>query len=137
MLPDFNKFPVKIYSEDATKTNFKNEAFDIVIVSFALHEKDRKTQEALIEEAHRIIKANGLILAVDYVFDNKTAKYSRILITIIEKIAGGEHYRNFKNYIKSDGLSSLIKKEKFKLIKHRRMSSGAVTMSLYQKADLF
>jgi len=132
-----NKFPVKIYSEDATKTNFKNEAFDIVIVSFALHEKDRKTQEALIEEAHRIIKANGLILAVDYVFDNKTAKYSRILITIIEKIAGGEHYRNFKNYIKSDGLSSLIKKEKFKLIKHRRMSSGAVTMSLYQKADLF
>jgi demethylmenaquinone methyltransferase/2-methoxy-6-polyprenyl-1,4-benzoquinol methylase len=132
-----NKFPVKIYSEDATKTNFKNEEFDIVIISFALHEKDRKTQEALIEEAHRIIKANGLILAVDYVFDNKTAKYSRILINIIEKIAGGEHYRNFKNYIKNNGLSSLIKKEKFKLIKHRRMSSEAVTMSLYQKADLF
>jgi len=128
-----NNFPIKIYREDATKTGFKNEAFDIVIVSFALHEKDRITQEALIDEAHRIIKINGLMLAVDYAFDNKAAKYSKTLINIIERIAGGEHYRNFKNYIQNNGLSSLIKKEKFKLVKHRRISSGAVAISLYRK----
>jgi len=132
-----NDFPIKIYREDATKTSFRDGAFDIIMVSFALHEKDRKTQEALIEEAYRIMKTGGLMLAVDYVFDSKAAKYSKILINIIERIAGGEHYQNFKNYLQNNGLSSLIKKEKFKLVRHRRMSSGAVMISLYRKISPF
>ena len=128
---------IKIYKEDATKTNFDNAWFDIVILSFAIHEKDRNTQQALINEAHRIIKKDGLMLVVDYVFDNKTTKFGKILVSIIERIAGGEHDRNFKNYIQNKGLLSLIKKDKFKLIKYNRMSSGAVTISIYQKMPLF
>jgi len=123
----------KIYKEDATNTNFDDTSFDVVILSFAIHEKDRNTQQALMNEAYRIIKKDGLMLVVDYVFDNKTTKFGKILISIIERIAGGEHDRNFKNYIQNKGLSSLIKKDKFKLIKYNRMSSGAVTISIYQK----
>ncbi|MBA7480137.1 Demethylmenaquinone methyltransferase [subsurface metagenome] len=128
-----NDSSIKIYNEDATKTSFNNASFDVVIISFAIHEKDRNTQQALIDEAYRIIKKDGFMLAVDYVFDNKTTKFGRILISIIERIAGREHYRNFKNYIQNKGLLSLIKKDKFKLIKYKRMSSGAVAMSTYQK----
>ena len=128
---------IKIYKEDATKTNFDNAWFDIVILSFAIHEKDRNTQQALINEAHRIIKKDGFMLVVDYMFDNKTTKFGQILIRLIERIAGGEHDRNFKNYIQNKGLLSLIKKDKFKLIKYNRMSSGAVTISIYQKMPLF
>ncbi len=128
---------IKIYNEDATKTNFDNASFDVVIISFAIHEKDRNTQQALIDEAYRITKKDGFMLVVDYVFDNKTTKYGKILISIIERIAGREHYRNFKSYIQNDGLSSLIKKDKFKLIKCNRMSSGAVTISIYHKILLF
>lgn len=128
---------IKIYNEDATKTSFDNASFDVVILSFAIHEKDRNTQQALINEAYRIIKKDGLMLVVDYVFDSKTTKFSRILISIIERIAGGEHYGNFKNYIQNDGLLSLIEKDKFKLIKCNRMSSGAVTISIYHKILLF
>lgn len=128
---------VKIYNEDATKTNFDNASFDVVIISFAIHEKDRNTQQALISEAYRIIKKDAFMLVVDYVFDNKTTKYGRILVSVIERIAGSEHYRNFKNYIQNKGLLSLIKKDKFKLIKCNRMSSGAVTISIYRKILLF
>jgi len=56
------------------------------------------------------------MLVIDYVFDNKTTKFGRILISIIERIAGREHYRNFKSFIQNKGLLSLIKKDKFKLI---------------------
>jgi len=129
-------FSIKIYNKDATKTSFEDALFDVVIISFAIHEKDRNTQKALINEAYRIIKKDGLMLVVDYVFDNKTTKFSRILISTIERIAGGEHYRNFKNYIQNDGLLSLIEKDKFKLIKYNRMSFGAVTISMYQKIPL-
>jgi len=128
---------IKIYKEDATNTNFDDASFDVVILSFAIHEKDRNTQQALMNEAYRIIKKDGLMLVVDYVFDNKTTKFGKILVSIIERIAGGEHDRNFKNYIQNKGLSSLIKKDKFKLIKYNRMSSGAVTISIYQKMPLF
>jgi len=54
-----------------------------------------------------------------------------------ELLCGGEHDRNFKNYIQNKGLLSLIKKDKFKLIKYNKMSSGAVTISIYQKMPLF
>jgi len=128
---------IKIYKEDATKTNFNHASFDVVMISFAIHEKDRNTQQALMNEAYRIIKKDGLMLVVDYVFDNKTTKFGKILVSIIERIAGGEHDRNFKNYIQNKGLSSLIEKDKFKLVKCNRMSSGAVTISIYQKILLF
>ena len=128
---------IKIYNEDAIKTSFDNASFDVVIISFAIHEKDRNTQQALIDEAYRIIKKDGFMLVVDYVFDNKTTKFGRIVISMIERIAGGEHYINFKSYIQNDGLLSLIEKDKFKLIKYNRMSFGAVTISIYQKIPLF
>jgi len=128
-----NDYRIKIYNEDATKTNFENESFDIVIISFALHEKDRSTQESFIHEAHRLIKKDGFILVVDYNFDNKTPKLVKIGISIIERIAGKEHYNNFKGYIRNNGLLSLINKDKFKLIKvHKRLFSGVV-ISMYQK----
>ena len=128
---------IKIYNEDATKTSFNDASFDVVIISFAIHEKDRNTQQALIDEAYRIIKKDGFMLVVDYVFDNKTTKFGRIVISIIERIAGREHYINFKSYIQNDGLLSLIEKDKFKLIKYNRMSFGAVTISTYQKIPFF
>ena len=128
---------IKIYNEDAIKTSFDDASFDVVIISFAIHEKDRNTQQALIDEAYRIIKKDGLMLVVDYVFDNKTTKFGRIIISIIERIAGGEHYINFKSYIQNKGLLSLIKKDKFKLMKCNRTSFGAVTISIYHKILLF
>jgi demethylmenaquinone methyltransferase/2-methoxy-6-polyprenyl-1,4-benzoquinol methylase len=128
---------IKIYNEDATKTNFNQASFDVVIISFAMHEKDRNSQRALVDEAHRIIKTDGVMLVVDYIFDNQATKLGKILINIIERIAGGEHYRNFKSYLQNNGLLSLIKKDQFKLIKYSRMSFGAVTISIYQKVILF
>jgi len=128
-----NDYQIKIYNEDATKTSFENGSFDIVIISFAIHEKDRNTQENLIKEAYRLIKKDGFMFIVDYVFDNKTTKFGRIGINIIERIAGKEHYNNFKSYIQNNGLSSLIKKDRFKLIKYNRKLFNGVAISIYKK----
>ncbi len=128
-----NDYSIKIYNEDATKTSFENETFDIAIISFALHEKDRNIQESLIKEAYRLIKKDGFILVIDYAFDNKTIKLVIIGISIIERMAGKEHYNNFKSYIQNNGLSSLIKKDRFKLFNYSRKLFNGVTISIYQK----
>jgi len=127
-----NDCPIKTYNEDATQTSFENESFDIVIISFAIHEKDRNTQVKIINEACRLIKKDGFMLVVDYVFDNKTTIFSRIGISIIEKMAGEEHYTNFKNYIRNNGLLGLIKNDRFKLVKNNRRLFNGVTISIYQ-----
>lgn len=125
--------PIEIYAEDATKTSFDDAVFDIVMLSFAIHEKDRETQERLVEEAHRLVNEDGIVLIVDYSFDEKTTKFGKMGIDFIERIAGGEHYRNFKEYIANGGLESLIKADKFELVEDKRRTFNGVTISTYQK----
>ncbi|MBW1815080.1 MAG: class I SAM-dependent methyltransferase, partial [Deltaproteobacteria bacterium] len=85
-------YPIHIYNEDATKTHFDDESFDIVIISFAIHEKDKATQQNLINETHRLLKKDGFLLVVDFAFDGRTTILSKIAIRFIERLAGGEHY---------------------------------------------
>ncbi len=126
-------YPIKIYNEDATETNFDDASFDIVIISFAIHEKDRETQEKLIEETHRLIKESGTILIIDFSFDEKTTKLGKMGIDFIERMAGGEHYLNFKGYIANGGLESLIKADKFEFVKDSRRAFNGVVISTYRK----
>ncbi|MCD6425192.1 MAG: class I SAM-dependent methyltransferase [Anaerolineales bacterium] len=126
-------FPIKIYHQDAAKTNFEDAVFDVVMLSFAVHEKDRETQESMLDEAYRLLKEDAFILIVDFVFDDKTKKMGSLGIRLIEKMAGGEHYSNFKKYIQNNGLASLVKEDKFKFIKNHRMAFNGVTVSKYQK----
>ncbi|MCD4719210.1 MAG: class I SAM-dependent methyltransferase [Desulfobacula sp.] len=135
MLKIANKgdYPINIYNEDATKTSFENESFDIAIISFAIHEKTKTTQEKFIKEAHRLINEDGFILVVDYAFDNKTPEIVKKGIDIIERLAGREHYNNFKSYIQNNGLANLMNKNKFKLLKHHKRLFNGVTISRYKK----
>ncbi|MBN2039167.1 MAG: class I SAM-dependent methyltransferase [Spirochaetes bacterium] len=126
-------YPITIYNKDATKTGLDSGSFDAVIISFAIHEKDSNTQVAMLNEAHRIIKENGLLLAVDFIFDERTKLPGRLGITFVEKLAGGEHYRNFRNYIKNKGLAGLINPKRFQLVKSERKFYNALTVSLFRK----
>ncbi|MBW1848263.1 MAG: class I SAM-dependent methyltransferase [Deltaproteobacteria bacterium] len=126
-------YPIHIYNEDATKTHFDDESFDIVIISFAIHEKDKATQQNLINETHRLLKKDGFLLVVDFAFDGRTTILSKIAIRFIERLAGGEHYINFNAYIQNNGLSGVIPSNKFTLLKNNRNLFKSVSVSLYRK----
>ena len=123
---------IEIYKADATRTPFDDDTFDVGIISFAVHEKDRIIQDKLLNEAHRIIKGDGVLLIVDFDFDDQTAKIAKFFINTIEKIAGGEHYRNFLNYKLNSGLNGLIKPDKFELIKKSRRSLNSIAIASYK-----
>lgn len=125
---------INVHREDAARTGFRDGEFEVVILSFALHEKDRKTQLEIIREAHRILGNDGTLLVVDFIFDERTRKTGRMGATLIERMAGGEHYRNFKRYKQSGGLSSFIDERRFKLVKSLRKASTVVTISTYRRS---
>ena len=94
--------------QDATQMRFDNDLFDLSMVVFALHEKHTDSAKKILEEMLRVTRENGHILIVDYEITHQTGPVSKALIYFIEWIAGGEHYRHFKAYLKAGGLPDLL-----------------------------
>lgn len=94
--------------QDATQMHYENARFDLVMTAFSLHEKSHTSARKIVEEMVRVTSEGGDILIVDYELSEKTSIFSKVLIYLIEWIAGGEHYRNFKSYIKKGGLPELL-----------------------------
>lgn len=94
--------------QDATQMHYGNAKFDLVMTAFSLHEKSHASARKIVEEMVRVASEGGDILIVDYELSEKTSALSKTLIYFIEWLAGGEHYRNFKSYIKKGGLPELL-----------------------------
>ena len=127
------KTKAKCFLQNATNTSFAENSFDTVIITFALHEKSIEIAQNIVTEAFRLLNKNGNLLIVDYSYDKKSTALGRFAVKIIEKIAGGEHYLNFKKYIKKGGLEYLMKKYSFKT--EYFFIFGAVRLRVYQIAD--
>ncbi len=128
-------YPINIYERDATRTGFPDRYFTVAIISFALHEKDQPTQSALIREAFRLLEKDGILAVVDYRFDSFTHPLVQKVIETVEWIAGGLHYNNFRQYLKNNGLESIIPKNLFQQeCSIRKLNSGAV-INLYRKLN--
>ena len=87
---------------DASNTTFENNSFDAAIMSFSLHEMKSDTAERVFLESKRIVKPGGLLIVVDYRFDNQTHPLGRFAARAVEKMVGGDHYRNFKYFLAND-----------------------------------
>ncbi len=115
--------------KDASQTGFEDDTFDAAIMSFCLHETQAGTAEGIFSEARRIVKPGGLLIVVDYSFDQHTRPLGRIAARMVEKMVGGEHYRNFKHFMAHDLLSEFSKELK---LQHRhRFLLGAAAIWVF------
>jgi len=119
--------------QDATQMHYEDDKFDLVMTAFALHEKDHSSARNIIEEMVRVTKEGGDILIVDYELSEKTSPFSKWMIYFIEWIAGGEHYRNFKSYIKKGGLPELLSGIELREIERHYFGRHGIVLVLYRK----
>lgn len=100
-------FNVKDASDLST---YGNNEFDIAVASMAIHQFDSELALKILGELKRIaIK----IVLMDYNYPIPVY-ISKLVIFIIERIAGGNHYRNFKQYNTYGGLNYFIEKSGLK-----------------------
>ncbi len=52
---------------DATDLPFENSRFDLVIISFGLHEMPKQWREKTLQEVRRVIKSSGRLIIVEFV----------------------------------------------------------------------
>ena len=93
---------------DATRTGFPDSSFDAVNFSFALHENGLPTIQALLLEGKRVLNPQGLLLIADYLpFSSLPRRFVHLGIAVIERLAGREHYRNYRRFLSAGGVTKV------------------------------
>ena len=123
---------LKCHIQDAQDMDSKDHSFDLTMTTLALHEKPRSLAEKIIEEMIRVTKPDGIIMIVDFDFNKKSFFMSKMVIDLIERSSGKEHYENFKEFIDYGGIDELVKK--FPLTKKEtyRYAFNSMTVKLYE-----
>jgi len=123
---------------DARNTGFPDKQFDLILSCTVLHEMPQEVREAVLQEALRICKDDGRMLIVD--FHTGPVKkfkgyFSKIIITIAETAAGGEHFKNYRHFMKNGALPELIKKSGFEVEDSKIVSGGNIAIFLLRRKD--
>jgi len=98
----------------------------------ALHEMNRPTRKAVLEEMKRVLKTEGHILLIDFHVGHAQFIKGWLIKPIIflsEVAAGRRHFRNYRHFKSIRGLPRLIEESKFSLKKSKVVAGG--TMALY------
>ncbi len=124
--------PTRCMKQDAARLGFRDRSFDLVMVSLAIHDKDLKTAGMIIDEMFRVVKSGGHLLFVDYDFSPMTKIHARKVITFIEWLAGGDHYRNFREYNSLGGIEAFLRDRTVYLEKKLLFAGNGIALKLFR-----
>lgn len=115
--------------QDASAMSFNSGSFAAAMTTFALHEKPKEIAQAIISEMIRVVQPGGHLIITDFHFNNASSMYSKSVIRAIEWTAGGDHYRNFKDYTNIGGVPQLIKG--FPLVPVKIIAAGLNSVGIF------
>ena len=101
----------EIRCENASATSFQTATFDLVMIVTVLHELPPDVRQPVLEECHRLVKPGGRILVMDYhtgPYPFPTGWAWKGVITCMELLAGREHFRSYRDFMRGGGLDPLI-----------------------------
>ncbi|MFO7852128.1 MAG: class I SAM-dependent methyltransferase [Bacteroidales bacterium] len=106
--------------QDASNlSSYSDNEFDVAVATMAVHQFDSDLALEILGEMRRI--ASRVVL-MDYNYPIP-AGISKLVIFIIERIAGGDHYRNFRRFNALGGLPYFIEGSGLKMesekLRHR------------------
>jgi ubiquinone/menaquinone biosynthesis C-methylase UbiE len=93
---------------DATALPFPDGSFDYATISLGLHDKEETVRNRIISEMKRVVKKDGAMVIVDYQIPLPVNAFAALARTI-EFLAGGAHYRCFKDFYANRGIEDIIK----------------------------
>ena len=83
-------------------------AFTAAILSLCLHEHPFSEQEKMVKEALRVISPGGVLILAEYSPPTRPTP-TWMLINLIERLAGKEHFRNFRAFVRAGGVNRLLR----------------------------
>ena len=97
------------FQADGRDLPFRNGRFDLALISMAIHEMEPEGRIPTLREMIRILREEGVLLIMDFDFQLETDRsLAALIIRIIERIAGKEHHRNFRDFMAAGGIPRLL-----------------------------
>jgi len=118
---------------NATKMPYENNKFDLVITMLSLHEMSPETRSGALSEIQRVLKQDGRILMIDFhpgPYNPLQGWISKTIIFFSELAAGREHFRNYRQFMKTKGLETLLSQHKLKIEKESILAGGTFAVCL-------
>jgi len=107
---------VKFIEKDVNDADFLNKyQFDYAILSMVLHQFSTAEANQVLDSAKKVAR---YIILVDFSIPLPATIAGQGAL-LIEKIAGGEHYNNFKAYQKNNGLNYFLKNHQLSIIEDK------------------
>ena len=122
-----------LYLGDASNMPYPDKEFDLIVMSTVLHEMPRAVRVAVINEAKRTLKEEGRILLIDFHPGPIRALKGwlhKIIITFVEFAAGGEHFRNYRDFIANKGSPALISTHGLSVDEEKIVGGGNIALFL-------
>ena len=91
---------VKLVCRDATDTGIRSGAFDYVIIGLVLHECNPELWKSILEEAGRLLKADGRLIILDW--DKQTRIKGKVKFSPLYVCESVVTPKYFKKYYSSD-----------------------------------
>jgi ubiquinone/menaquinone biosynthesis C-methylase UbiE len=121
----------ELLSGDATKMSFTDAAFDLVSVTFVLHEMDPEKRLQVLRECRRVTKPGGRILLVDFHYGPYPFPRGWLYKAFViwsEMGAGRQHFSNYRQFMSTRGLDALVDSEHLKAVKRLVVDSGVAAI---------
>jgi len=112
---------------DAARLPFKDRSMRSVSISFGLHDKSPELRRGMMTEVRRVLAPGGRLIAVDFEppWDARS-RIGALFAHAIERLAGGEHYRNGREFVRHGGLSAFLRESGFVEVSRHGIATGAI-----------
>lgn len=132
------KYPgrLNLSRADAVHMPYRNQTFDLILLSMMLHEISVENRLAVLVETRRVLKDSGRVLVIDYRAGRPNRPFGRllrVLITGIEWAAGRSHFDNYRNFMKTGGLPPLLKQHRLTVERHHIVGRGNIGLNIIRK----
>ena len=118
---------------DATEMTYEDDKFDLVISMLSLHEMSPETRLAVLNEIKRVLKSDGRILLIDFhpgPYEPLQGWVSKTIIFFSELAAGREHFKNYRQFMATGGLATLLSQNQMNTEKQSILAGGTFAVYL-------
>ena len=126
----------ELHLGDASRMPYDEKTFDLIIAMLVVHEMNPATRASAIGEMKRVLKDDGRLLLIDH-HPGPIRSYkglrSRLVVFASELAAGREHYRNYRNFMRIEGLPTIALEHGLVAEKQRVVGEGVLALFLVRK----
>ncbi len=118
---------------DASCMPYSNNRFDLIVAMFTLHEMPPQVRPEVIGEMMRVLKPHGRVLLVDYRIGPirfPLGWLAKRVAYTFEMLAGGEHFRNYRDFMGRNGLPPLFATQPLAIKKQATAGRGNIALYL-------